>query len=311
MDLNKILVGDVTEQLKLIPDDSMDCCITSPPYFGHRDYHAAEQIGLETTLDAYIDRLAAVFDGVKRVLKPTGTVWIVMGDSFSHRGAGSRDATRWPKQSRNAGSLPKQGHTGGLALKNLIGVPWRLAFALQDRGWILRSEIIWQKTNALPSSVKDRPSTSHETIFMLAKSPRYHYDYKAVLEPFSKNSRPDEVYLGKATKDYAAAGAQNPSDTKRRILAAMAARGGRNKRTVWTCAVKPFKGSHCAVFPDTLITPMILAGCPIGGVVLDPFLGSGTTAVVAKRLGRQWLGIELNPEYAAAAIKRIALEGTV
>ena len=309
MNPDTILVGDVLARLSEIPDASVDCIVTSPPYFNQRDYGVVGQLGLEKTVGGYIESMVGVFRAAQRVLKPTGTCWIVMGDSYAHRGPGSRDAARWPKQSRNDHPLPHNTRSPGGKLKALLGVPWRLALALGDDGWLLRSEVIWNKPNALPSSVKDRPSTSHETVFMLSKTPAYYYDYKAILEPFSAASRPNEVYTGQATKDYKASGAQNPSDTKRRILASMAARGGRNKRSVWTVAVKPYRGAHCATFPDTLITPMILAGCPAGGLVLDPFIGSGTTGVVAKRLNRRWIGIELNPEYAAAATARIAQEG--
>ena len=244
--------------------------VTSPPYFGLRDYGHEGQIGLEETPEAFVDRLVGVFREVRRVMADDGTLWLNIGDSY---GKG----------------------------KNLVGAPWRLAFALQDAGWYLRQDIIWHKPNPMPESVKDRCTKAHEYLFLLTKSPRYHFDADAIAE--AATSRPQRRLT--ATKDQPggagrrAQGGQNPQ-----------CQGGtsttRNKRDVWTVQTQPYKGAHFAVFPEALVEPCVLAGSAPGDVVLDPFAGSGTTGVVALRHGRAFVGCELNPDYAALARERIA-----
>jgi site-specific DNA-methyltransferase (adenine-specific) len=269
----RILVGDARAKLRTLPAESVDCCVTSPPYFGLRDYGVAGQIGLEKTPDAFVASLVEVFREVRRVLKPEGTCWLNLGDSY--------------------------------AAKSLVGIPWRVAFALQADGWYLRSDIIWQKPNAMPSSVTDRPTTAHEYVFLLSKSRKYFYDADAIREPLADGS--DAKCLRKSPRKWTA----ETFNVAR--LSGNMAKGeipcnpaGRNKRSVWTVATKPYKGAHFATFPPKLIEPCILAGSPRGGLVLDPFNGAGTTGVVALQHGRDYIGIELNPEYAQMARERIA-----
>lgn len=322
-----ILIGDAMEQLRTLPDASVDCCVTSPPYWGLRDYGHAGQMGLEATHEAYTAAMLGVFREVRRVMKPHGTLWLNLGDSYTSGGRSTRDVDDL-LEARGMYKLPMT--PAGLKPKDLVGIPWRVAFALQADGWYLRSDIIWSKPNPMPSSVKDRPTTSHEYLFLLAKSPRYHYDWQAIAEPLAESTLREiaQGYNGQATKDYEAAGAQDPSAVKARIIAGKRkartpspcdSKGGnqgtggmpiacglvRNKRTVWTIPPKPFKGAHFAVMPEALVEPCILAGCPEGGIVLDPFAGSGTVGVVALRHGRRFFGIELNPTYAAMADRRI------
>ena len=282
MEVNKIYLGDSTELLKLLPDESVNCCITSPPYFGLRDYGKDGQIGLEETPEKYIDKLVAVFREVKRVLKEDGTLWINIGDSYAG-GAGRWGGTNnvSEKQTTNNGSLSeipiaKKWQHDIIKPKDLIGIPWMLAFALRADGWYLRQDIIWHKPNPMPESVKDRCTKSHEYIFLLSKSPKYYFDNVAIQE--------DCVSRDKI--DY-------PNGMKR------------NKRDVWTVNPSHYKDAHFATFPEELIEPMILACCPKGGVVLDMFMGSGTTAVVAKKNHRNWVGCELNEEYVKMAENRI------
>lgn len=310
--VNKIICGDALEVLKQMPDEFVDCIVTSPPYWGLRDYGVEGQIGLEETPEEYVDRLVKVFREARRVLKKEGTLWLNLGDTYmSHRA-----------NSKNVGSFQgRQIHNNidycdsivigkkvspkaiGLKDKDLVGIPWMVAFALRADGWYLRQDIIWAKRNSLPESVKDRCTKSHEYIFLMSKSPRYYFDSEAIKEPkaessfirvkyprFSPNSKG-------STGKYAVVGSDY-SDTEKNSI-------NRNKRSVWWVSTKPFKDAHFAVFPEDLVEPMILAGCPEGGIVLDPFMGSGTTAVVAKRLGRKYIGIELNPKYIEIAEKRI------
>jgi DNA modification methylase len=280
--------------------------VTSPPYFGLRDYGHDGQIGLEETPDAFVAKLVEVFREVRRVLRDDGTLWLNLGDSY----AGPKGNTyKTTEDMRNvmAGKVygDAQGKAWGQA-KQLIGIPWRVAFALQSDGWYLRQDIIWHKPNPMPESVTDRCTKAHEYIFLLSKSSRYFYDAEAVAEesvdPEShngRNKRNDDKFVG-----------QKFSDT----------RGGfsrieqgktyptRNKRSVWTVTTQPYPGAHFATFPPKLIEPCILAGCPKGGVVLDPFMGAGTTALVAKDHNRRFIGIEINPDYVAICKKRIAQE---
>jgi len=383
MEINKIYQGNNIDILKTFEDESIDCCVTSPPYYGLRDYgtgkwvggdpncphkrlskysdrtitgHAQEelrgnvgdaiyktvcplcgavredlQVGLEETPEEYIDRLVIIFREVKRVLKRDGTLWLNLGDSY----AGGQG--RWgggdnisDKQLSNKGSLTEIQTTRRwqhdiIKPKDMIGIPWAVAFALRADGWYLRQDIIWQKMNPLPESVKDRCTKSHEYIFLLSKSKDYYFDYEAIQEPcniqnpsahikYGGNKYPgnveNHVYSGNEyqprTKNCQYDGQPSNSMHMNREY------GGkdkeylvRNKRDVWSIPTRPFKGAHFATFPEELIYPMVVAGCPKGGIVLDPFMGSGTVGVVAKHNYRNYVGCELNEEYVKIAENRI------
>lgn len=249
-----------------LADKCVHTIITSPPYYGLRDYGVSGQLGLEPTPDEYIANLVSVFRECKRILCDDGTLWVNIGDSYA--GSGVNDGSKNPgisnaaKRGDVSGGKRPNTNLSGYKPKDLIGIPWMLAFALRADGWYLRSDIIWAKKNCMPESVKDRPTKSHEYIFLLSKSQKYYYDSEAIKEPYSVNSNPNEIYNGNATKDYKSASAQNPSDSKRRILESMANGGGRNKRDVWFVSTKPYKGAHYATFNPELITPCILAGAP-------------------------------------------------
>lgn len=292
-----IYCGDALTVLRTWPDESIDCCVTSPPYWGLRDYGVEGQLGLEPTPEEYVDDLVAVFEEVKRVLKPEGTLWLNLGDSYSaKRWSNSPSTTGISKPCSNVVIDKKT----DLPPKNLVGIPWRVAFALQAQGWYLRSDIIWYKPNAMPESVKDRPTKAHEYIFLLAKSERYYYDADAIKE---KARKPHWTFTKAARlqRNQASGGAVTGGCGDK------VSKGPyRNKRSVWQVATKPFKEAHFATFPPDLIKPCILAGCPVDGIVLDPFMGSGTTALVARSLQRHYAGIELNPEYVEMAKKRLA-----
>jgi DNA modification methylase len=311
----QIIIGDAREKLKGMPDRSVHCCVTSPPYFGLRDYGVEGQMGLETTPSEYVDGMVEVFREVRRVLSDDGTLWLNIGDSYAgswgaqgHRVTESDDPS-WhgsqirnhPKRVRQTGSVK----AAGVKPKDLYGIPWMLAFALRADGWWLRQDIIWHKPNPMPESTKDRRTSAHEYIFLLSKSPRYHYDASAVAE-----AAVSDHASGNGFKRDARLSFQNADGTTRGNAEAWDGVGGtRNKRSVWTVPVKPFMDAHFATFPAALIEPCILAGCPTGGTVLDPFGGAGTTGLVADRLGRSAVLIELNPDYAALAERRIAGDG--
>lgn len=297
------LKGDCRDVLPTLDAESVHCCVTSPPYWNLRDYGMAGQIGLEKTPEEFVQGLAAVFREVRRVLTPDGTLWINMGDSYNSGSPGSRDATRWPKQSRNDHRTNRK-KLPSIKTKDLIGIPWMLAFALRADGWYLRSEIIWSKPNCMPESVADRPTKSHEHIFLLTKSDRYHYDADAIREPHAEDSLARVKRGRSADHKYTDGGPGNQTIAK--DLADACHPGGRNRRTVWTVANAPYSGSHFAVFPPELIRPCIRAGCPPGGTVLDPFAGTGTTALVAEQEGRHATLIDLNPEYIDLQKKRTA-----
>lgn len=290
------------------------------------------QIGLESSPDDFIAELVEVFREVRRVLRDDGTLWLNLGDSYAGGGCGSRNASRWPKQSRNDHMPVHAKKNTGLKPKDLIGIPWRVAFALQADGWYLRQDIIWHKPNPMPESVIDRCTKAHEYIFLLSKSPRYHFDADAIQEPIAQSSvsrlsQNVETQLGsdrvpgKTNGPMKAVGRSSGNIARKpRPNAPLAHNGAqagsvpwegaqRNKRSVWTVSTKPFSGAHFAVFPSDLIAPCILAGCPIGGTVLDPFFGSGTTGMVASRLQRKCVGLELNPAYAEIAENRIRGDG--
>ena len=299
----QIMLGDCLDRMKEIPDGSVHTCVTSPPYFGLRDYGVDGQIGLEATPDAFVARLVEVFREVRRVLRDDGTLWLNLGDSY----AAQRGGTHQPAETLAGGiggktvsgeRVNRDRHDGynptrnasaiGLKHKDLIGIPWRVAFALQADSWYLRQDIIWHKPNPMPESVRDRCTKSHEYIFMLSKSDRYFFDSDAMKEPIQSDRAPSRKakMTGAGRNGLCAAG--EPYDGTGET---------RNRRSVWTVTTKPFKGAHFATFPPDLIEPCILAGCPVGGTVLDPFGGSGTTAGVSEKHGRNSIVCELNPEY--------------
>lgn len=320
---NKIIFGDALYGLKMLEDESVDTCITSPPYYKLRDYGKDGQIGLETTPEEYIQKLVEVFREVRRVLKHDGTLWVNIADSYAGSGKG---ASHYPsnaekyKQGTNKGSVGSyisKATAAGCKSKDLIGIPWMLAFALRADGWYLRQDIIWQKPNPMPESVKDRCTKSHEYIFLLSKSPRYYFDGEAIAEPVTDSSmkrynqkiqeqKGSERVPGKSNGNMKAVlpryGGKKYTEHPDKFYRTKSGnaydlRPKRNKRDVWMVSTKPYKGAHFATFPDTLITPCVLAGSREGGVVLDPFCGSGTTLMVANRYGRKGIGIELNDTY--------------
>lgn len=289
-----------------IADQVVQCVVTSPPYFGLRDYGVDGQIGLEQTPETYVAALVGVFRGVRRVLKDGGTVWLNLGDSYAANRSYQVPSTKGGTKHSPAQAMQANNHVPeGLKPKDLIGIPWRVAFALQADGWYLRSDIIWAKPNPMPESVRDRPTRSHEYVFLLTKNARYYYDAHAIRNPPSEAllKQIAQGYEGKATKDYAEAGAQDPSAVKARILAGKVDQAalGSNARSVWTITPKPFKGAHFATFPPELVEKCVKAGSREGDLVLDPFGGSGTTHLVAERLGRRAVSVDLNPDYCRMA----------
>jgi len=294
-----VLIGDATEQLKTLPDGSVHCCVTSPPYYGLRDYGHAGQIGLEETPEAYVARLVEVFAEVRRVLRDDGTLWLNLGDSYGgyHR---NKNASYEDAPSNKGGYFENQRKSAPKHAKQLMGIPWKVAFALQADGWILRQDIIWHKPNPMPESVKDRCTKAHEYMFLFAKSKRYYFDSEAMKEKAVGGTPGNITHKGKT--------AYESGDEKMRTkvgLTSIGARTHRNRRSVWSICVKPYKEAHFAVFPPGLIEPCIKSGCPVGGTVLDPFGGSGTTGQVAKSLGRDSVLIELNPDYKPLIDKRL------
>lgn len=350
----EIYQGDSLEVLKATPDCSVQCCVTSPPYWGLRDYGVDGQLGLEKTPEEYVAKMVEIFREVRRVLKADGTLWLNLGDSYAGSGRGRDADGTWnpgqggSKQETNKGAIigrqvnskslsknliennaignawvkPPRGYKA----KDLIGIPWRVAFALQADGWYLRSDIIWNKPNPMPESVTDRPTKSHEYIFLMSKSARYYYDADAIKE--TAETLPND----KSHHAFGVAGGKVDSCPKRKRESGKKwnpSMGGggtgfdghsgnskadgttyitRNKRSVWTIATQPYKAAHFATFPPDLIKPCVLAGSRAGDVVLDPFIGSGTTAMVAKELGRRFIGIDLNAEYIKLIMPRIAQE---
>jgi DNA modification methylase len=319
----RILTGDCRQRLAELPDQSVHCCVTSPPYFGLRDYGHAGQMGLEPTPDEFVAGMVEVFREVRRILRDDGVLFLNIGDSYAG-GSFAQDGIRCalPGTDKNKATRHgKRGAVDGIKPKDLIGIPWLLAFALRADGWYLRQDIIWSKPNPMPESVRDRCTKAHEYLFLLSKGPRYFYDAEAIVEPATgwNGSRFD---IGKTSthqlersqrwearkasgepvrQGLAGAGAVGASDVG----------GGletRNKRSVWEVATQPFSEAHFATFPPALIEPCVLAGCPKGGTVLDPFGGAGTTGLVADRLGRDAILIELNPEYAAIAERRLTAD---
>lgn len=302
METNKFYCGDSLKILKTMPDESVHCCVTSPPYWNLRDYKVDGQLGLEKTPEEYVSKLVRIFREVKRVLRNDGTLWLNLGDSYTGGGRGSGYSN---KQDSNRGTvnMPRSITSDNLKNKDLIGIPWMVAFALRSDGWWLRQDIIWHKPNAIPESVTDRCTKTHEYVFLLSKLARYYYDYESIKETATK--KPDKN-PSKSKSKYP----DTPEfRTKQGLITARLkdrTKTGRNKRSVWTVSTSPLKEAHFATFPEKLIIPMIKAGCPVNGIILDPFMGSGTTAFTAKKLNRNYIGIELNPEYIKIAEKRLA-----
>ncbi len=295
----ELYCGDVLEQLGYLDDGSVDCVVTSPPYFGLRDYGMDGQIGLEKTPQDFVESMVRVFREIHRVLKDDGTVWLNLGDSYNGSGGAGGD---YNKGGLKEGQPRYKGrNVPSLKRKDLIGIPWRVAFALQDDGWYLRQDIIWHKPNPMPESVRDRCTKAHEYIFLLTKKPKYFFDNVAIKEPAKNWGTRNRDNMRNGTKDpklkhHGLKGKEWEENPKR------------NKRSVWFMATRSYKGAHFATFPPKLIEPCILAGCPEDGVVLDPFIGSGTTAVVAMQNNRRFIGIDLNPEYLKLADDRIRSE---
>jgi DNA modification methylase len=300
---NQIVHCDAETLLRSLPANSVHCVVTSPPYYGLRDYGTDGQIGLEDTPAAFVARLVDVFEGVRRVLRPDGVCWLNLGDTY---GTGTTAARKSGKRgigdnTQNAQDIAR---VGGMA-KQLLGIPWRVAFALQAAGWWLRSDIIWHKPNPMPESVTDRPTKAHEYVFMLTKSARYWYDADAVRDPATPGT-----HTTTSTSFGSQASGKNITPTGNQKPGATFSWGNaRNKRTVWTVPTEPKPFQHFAMFPQALIEPMILAGCPKGGIVLDPFMGSGTTALVAQRLGRDFIGCDVNEDYVKLARDRVQYHG--
>jgi DNA modification methylase len=295
----KIVVGDNRKTLASLPAGSVQTCITSPPYWGLRDYGQDDQIGLEDSPEAFVEQLCLVFDEVWRVLADDGTLWLNLGDSYAGNNSRASDNGRAGFGNEREGVFTKTGE--GLKTKDLVGIPWRVAFALQARGWYLRSEIIWHKPNPMPESVTDRPTKSHEHIFLMSKSAKYFYDHEAIKEPVTESSLNRSKYAFHTDRPATKNAAIHMDEMGERFVDA----SGRNKRDVWSVPTQGFPGAHFAVYPPALIEPCVLAGSRAGDTVLDPFSGSGTTGMVALRNGRNYVGCELNPEYAALSKQRI------
>ena len=327
-----ILQGDVRETLRALPEKTVQTCVTSPPYFGLRDYGVDGQIGLEPTPAEYVEQMVQVFREVRRVLRDDGTLWLNLGDTYAANRAYQVPSTKGGPKHSDSQSAGGKGSVvpDGLKPKDLIGIPWRVAFALQADGWYLRQDIIWHKPNPMPESVRDRCTKAHEYVFLLSKSERYYWDAEAMREPAvatdigamdggaqrlpnganandgrnfrskrdsfkRENSKRAQAIPGQVVGTHRAQREESGYDTFTR-----------NKRSVWTVATRPYKGAHFATFPPALIEPCILAGAPFDGLVLDPFTGSGTTAAVALQHGRRFIGCELNPDYIKLAEARIA-----
>lgn len=294
-----IHTGDCRTVMADIPDASIDCIVTSPPYWGLRDYGNDAQIGLEKTPDEYVREMVAVFSDARRILKQDGTLWLNLGDSYA-TGAGQGNRTK--RDLLGTSWRPNRLKIEGLKPKDLVGIPWRVAFALQADGWWLRQDIIWHKPNPMPESVTDRCTKSHEYIFLFTKAERYYFDAKAIAEASVYSGPPRKKDSFK--RNVPVPPGQTPQHRANRDDICYS--GTRNKRTVWTVPTSPCKEAHFAIYPPNLIRDCIKAGCRPGGVVLDPFIGSGTTGIVCMEESRNIIGIELNPEYAEIARRRIA-----
>lgn len=305
----KVLEGDALLHLQEVPESEVQVCVTSPPYWGLRDYGVEGQLGLDATPQEYLARIREVFREVRRVLSKAGTLWLNLGDCYAtgggrvgiHPGGGIQGA-HW----KGPQTQPNRLRVPGLKSKDLVGMPWRIALALQEDGWYLRSDIIWHKTNPMPESVRDRPTRAHEYLFLLSKSRRYYYDWKAIREPASSlthcpntPSRGSKTIANRQTPGVRGSGWADAPMPYRPAF--------RNARSVWTIPSKKYPAAHFATFPERLVEPCILAGSKPGDLVLDPFSGSGTTGVVATRFGRRFLGIEINPTFVQMSKERLAL----
>ena len=314
-----IHVGDCLEQLRTLPDESVQCCVTSPPYWGLRDYGADGQIGLEETPEAFVDSMVEVFREVRRVLRPDGVCFVNLGDSYAGSPCGSFNGGGFKDASAESGGRDMSGvatsgtidkvKASGLKPKDLVGIPWRVAFALQSDGWYLRQDIIWHKPNPMPESVKDRCTKAHEYVFLLTKSGRYYWDAGAIAESAIPQKRTGKKGY-RCPKDVIDI---HPNRTDGARVSDKTGLNGptgetRNARSVWAITTKGFSGCHFATFPPELPMKCIAVGSKKGDTVLDPFFGAGTTGLVAMKMGRNCIGIELNPEYAEIARKRIAAE---
>jgi DNA modification methylase len=307
----RIIEGDCIKGMKTLPDGCIHTCITSPPYWGLRDYGHEDQLGAEKTPDEFVMNMVKVFREVRRVLRDDGTVWLNLGDSYAgYHGNKQVPDDQAPSNKNGYVENMRSSTVGicGLKQKDLVGIPWRVAFGMQADGWYLRQDIIWHKPNPMPEAVTDRCTKAHEYIFLLAKSQRYYFDNEVIREP-SVTPTDGRGSWEQRKKDghpmrY---GMANRGDGFK-MPSISAPNGGRNKRSVWTITTKPFRGAHFATFPKDLIEPCVLAGCPEGGTVLDPFTGSGTTCVVALNHNRRFIGTELNPDYIKIATERISDE---
>jgi len=314
-----ILCGDALEELKKMEPETAQCCVTSPPYWGLRDYGVDGQIGLEKTPELYVARMVEVFREVKRVLRKDGTLWLNLGDTYSaHKDCKSIGQTIAKGTSReNAHVIPmgqsnshntKLLKAGGYKNKDLVGIPWMIAFALRGDGWYLRSDIIWAKPNPIPESVTDRPTKSHEYIFLLTKSAKYYYDAEAIMEPVTESTVERYGYANDGGNQKISYGESNKINRINPIIEKPGHKEeliakGRNRRTIWEITTKGFSGAHFATFPEEIPTICIKAGTKKGDIVLDPFAGSGTTLEVAKRLSRGYIGIELNQKYVTELVE--------
>lgn len=304
--MDKLFVGDCLSALKALPDCSVHCCVTSPPYWGLRDYGISGQLGQEDSPEEYVERMTDVFREVRRVLTEHGTLWLNVGDCYSRGNRGTVPVQRGAAASANdsekylfdSKSARMAGHPT-IKPKDLVGIPWRLAFALQEDGWYLRQDIIWNKPNPMPESVTDRCVKSHEYVFLMSKTERYYWDHEASMVPAKAESSGN-----KQRKDATGRGCP-----ENRVSGNVPWEGSMaNRRSVWSITTKPFKGAHFATMPLELAELCVVIGCPHGGVVLDPFFGAGTTGLAASRNDRWFVGIELNPEYARIAEERIRAE---
>jgi DNA modification methylase len=296
----RILQGDVCERLASLPAESVQTCVTSPPYWGLRDYGHDGQIGLESTPAEYVTRLVEVFAEVHRVLRDDGTLWLNLGDSYAANRSYQVPSTKGGPKHSDSQSAGGKGSVVPLGMKpkDLVGIPWMVAFALRDYGWYLRSEIIWHKPNPMPESVTDRPTKSHEQIFLFSKSARYYYDAEAIKEA---SEYPDDDRKSRSSLSDK----RTPTSMVAGLRPGSATYATRNKRSVWTVPTQPYPEAHFATYPEALIEPCILAGSKPGDLVLDPFTGSGTTGAVAIRHQRSFVGTELNPAYIELARRRI------
>jgi DNA modification methylase len=307
--MDKIITGNALTVLRSLPPKIVQTCVTSPPYWGLRDYGVKGQLGLERTPTEYIARMVELFREVRRVLRDDGTLWLNLGDCYAQSRYGTGGG--WAKAKSGYANAPAHnrslfkdpGYRHGLKTKDLVGIPWRVAFALQADGWYLRQDIVWHKPNPMPESVTDRCTKAHEYVFLLSKSRNYYFDGEAIKEP---SKYPNDDRKSRSARSHK----RMPTGLIAGVRPGSQTYPYRNRRTVWTLPTKPYRGAHFATFPPALIEPCILAGARIGALVLDPFVGSGTTAAVARTLGRRYIGIELNPAYVKLAHRRLAAEAS-